>query len=351
MHMADALISPYVGAAFCGISGGMIIYSARTLKEDADEKKIPLMGVLGAFVFAAQMINFTIPGTGSSGHLGGGMILAILLGPHAGFLILASVLVIQALFFGDGGLLALGCNIFNFGFWTCFVAYPLIYKRLARENSASGRLTIAAVASAMVAMQLGPLSVVIQTVISGISELPFKSFLLLMQPIHLAIGLIEGLVTAGFIAFVRKARPEILESTMASRPLKQISIRTVLVGFALAALLTGGIFSWFASNHPDGLEWSIQKIYGKPDIPVPDRGIIPFLEAVQEKTAILPDYGFRSDGPSPAAENLAGTGKKGDFWPEASSGTTIAGVVGSMITLGIAILIGLLFRKRNRKVP
>jgi cobalt/nickel transport system permease protein len=347
MHMADALISPPVGAAFCGISGGMIIYSARKLKEEADEKKIPLMGVLGAFVFAAQMINFTIPGTGSSGHLGGGMILAILLGPHAGFLTLASVLVIQALFFGDGGLLALGCNIFNMGFWTCFVAYPLVYKRLAREDSASGRLTIAAVASVMVAMQFGPLSIVIQTVISGISELPFKSFLLLMQPIHLGIGLVEGLVTAGFIAFVRRARPEILESRMASRPLKQISSRKALVGLALAALLTGGIFSWFASTHPDGLEWSIQKIYGKPDMSVPEEGIIPFLEGVQEKTAILPDYGFRSDEPSPADENLAGMGKKEDFWPKVSSGKTIAGIVGSMMTLGLAILIGLLFRRRR----
>jgi cobalt/nickel transport system permease protein len=347
MHMADALISPPVGAAFCGISGGMIIYSARKLKEEADEKKMPLMGVLGAFVFAAQMINFTIPGTGSSGHLGGGMILAILLGPHAGFLTLASVLVIQALFFGDGGLLALGCNIFNMGFWACFVAYPFVYKRLARKDSAPGRFTIAAVASVMVAMQLGPLSIVIQTVTSGISELPFKAFLLLMQPIHLGIGLIEGLVTAGFIAFVRKARPEILESTTASTPLRQFSIRKVSVGLTLAALLTGGFFSWFASTHPDGLEWSIQKIYGKPDIPGSDQGIIPFLEGVQEKTAILPDYGFRSDEPLSADEKQAGTGKKEDFWPEVSSGKTIAGIVGSMMTLGLAILIGLVFRRRR----
>jgi cobalt/nickel transport system permease protein len=257
------------------------------------------------------------------------------------------VLVIQALFFGDGGLLALGCNIFNMGFWACFVAYPFVYKKLVREDSASGRLTIAAVASVMVAMQLGPLSIVLQTVSSGISELPFKAFLLLMQPIHLGIGFVEGLVTAGFITFVRRARPEILESTMASRPLKQISIRKVLVGLALAALLTGGIFSWFASTHPDGLEWSIHKIYGKPEIPGPDQGIIPFLEGVQEKTAILPDYGFWSDEPSSADENLAGTGKKEDFWPEVSSGKTIAGIVGSMMTLGLAILIGLVFRRRR----
>jgi len=228
MHMADALLSPSVGVTFWAISGGTIIHSARKLKQEVDEKKIPLMGVLGAFVFAAQMINFTIPGTGSSGHLGGGMILAILLGPYAGFLTLASVLIIQALFFGDGGLLALGCNIFNMGFWTCFVAYPLIYKPMVKKDSSPGRMTGAVLVAVLVAMQLGPLSVVIQTLLSGISELPLKSFVLLMQPIHLVIGLVEGTVTAGLIAFVRRARPEILESVAASRPLVQISIRKVL---------------------------------------------------------------------------------------------------------------------------
>ena len=97
------------------------------------------MGVLGAFIFAAQMINFTIPATGSSGHLGGGMILSILLGPYAAFLVMASVLVVQALFFGDGGLLALGCNIFNLGFWPCFIVYPLIYKKIAGDDPTKGQ--------------------------------------------------------------------------------------------------------------------------------------------------------------------------------------------------------------------
>jgi len=346
MHMADALLSPSVGVAIWAISGGTIIYSARKLKQEADEKKIPLMGVVGAFVFAAQMINFTIPGTGSSGHLGGGMILAILLGPYAGFLTLASVLIIQAFFFGDGGLLALGCNIFNMGFWTCFVAYPLIYKRMVEKDSSPGRMTAAAMISVLVAMQLGPFSVVVQTLLSGISELPFRSFVLLMQPIHLAIGLVEGVVTAGLIAFVRKARPEILESAVASKPLAQISTRKVLIGLAVAALLTGGILSWFASTYPDGLEWSIGKIYGKPELPEPAKGIIPVLGAAQERTAVLPDYGFRTDEPSTADQ-----GGEGEAWPAISSGTTVAGIVGSIMTLGLSVLIGLVLRRRAREAP
>lgn len=133
MHMADALISPVVGGTMWLGVAGLAAYSAQKVTKSLDEQKIPLMGVLGAFVFAAQMINFTIPGTGSSGHLGGGMLLAILLGPYAAFLTIASVLTIQALFFADGGLLALGCNIFNLGFFPCFIAYPLIYKQIVRD--------------------------------------------------------------------------------------------------------------------------------------------------------------------------------------------------------------------------
>src|SRR5512137_2856977 len=131
MHMADALLSPAVGGAMWAVSGGTLAFCARKVRSELDESKVPLMGVLGAFLFAAQMINFTIPATGSSGHLGGGLLLTILLGPYAAFLVVASVLVVQALFFADGGLLALGCNIFNLGFLPAFVAYPLCYRPLA----------------------------------------------------------------------------------------------------------------------------------------------------------------------------------------------------------------------------
>jgi cobalt/nickel transport system permease protein len=349
MHMADALISPAVGTAFCAVTAGTVLYSARKLKAEADDKIIPLMGVLGAFVFAAQMINFTIPGTGSSGHLGGGMILAILLGPYAGFLTLASVLIIQALFFGDGGLLALGCNIFNLAFWTCYIGYPLIYRRIVKPDSRPSKITLGTLASVLVAMQLGAFSVVVQAVLSGISALPFKSFMLLMQPIHLAIGLVEGLVTAGFIAFVRKARPEILETAAASRPLAQIPIRNILIGLGAVTLVTGSILSWFASSHPDGLEWSIKRITGDSEISKPSTGIMPLLGAIQEKSAILPDYGFKPEAHPGPQENQAGQSEKQQTWPVISSGTTVAGIVGSMMTLVLALLIGVVFKRRRNK--
>jgi cobalt/nickel transport system permease protein len=351
MHMADALLSPQVGATFWAISGGAIAYSARKLKEDLDDRKIPLMGVFGAFVFAVQMINFTIPGTGSSGHLGGGMILAILLGPYAGFLTLASVFFIQALFFGDGGLLALGCNIFNVGFWTCFVVYPLIYRRLVMSDSSPRRMTVAAVISTLVAMQLGPFSVVMETVLSRISELPFTSFVLLMQPIHLVIGLVEGVVTAGFVAFVRRTRPEILESTLSSRRLRQISIWRASIGFGVAAFFIGGVFSWFASTRPDGLEWSITKIYGTSNLPGRSERTVEVLEGIQDRTTIFPDYGFRDRAPSATGDTSAVEGGNGETRGLINPGTTAAGIVGATMTLGLSVLLGLLFKRRKKRAP
>jgi cobalt/nickel transport system permease protein len=345
MHMADALLSPVTGTVMWTGSLVVLGYSSKTLKENIDNKTIPLMGVLGAFIFAAQMINFTIPGTGSSGHLGGGMILAILLGPHAAFLVIASVLSAQALFFADGGLLALGCNIWNLGFYPCFLAYPLIYKPIAGSGRSSRRILIASTASVIVALQLGAFSVVIETLLSGKSELPFDAFVLLMQPIHLAIGLVEGFVTAGVISYVKSARPEILESHNASAPLDAgISIKRVLIGFAVLTVIIGGALSWFASTYPDGLEWSIEKITGQEELSETETGIGRFLKGIQEKTAFMPDYGFKTE---PGEEQAR---EKPDSWPGIDAGTSTAGVIGSTIVFGTVLLIGIgirLFKGRR----
>src|SRR5665648_510144 len=172
-------------------SGVTAAYCARKVREDFDQSKVPLMGVLGAFIFASQMLNFTIPGTGSSGHLGGGLILAILLGPEAAFLVMASVLTVQALFFADGGLLALGSNMFNLGFLPAFVAYPLVYKLIVGARRTRRRVTTGSLVAALVGLQLGALGVVLETTMSGVSELPFGTFVMMMLPIHLGIGVVE----------------------------------------------------------------------------------------------------------------------------------------------------------------
>ena len=341
MHMADALISPAVGGTMWAVSAGLIGYCSKKVREELDDRKIPLMGVVGAFIFAAQMINFAIPGTGSSGHLGGGMILAILLGPHAAFLTMASVLTVQALFFADGGLLALGCNIFNLGVFPCFIAYPLVYKKIVGHQPGEIRLLLGATISAVLGLQLGALSVVFQTVLSGISELPLGTFVLLVQPIHLAIGIVEGLATTVVIVFVWRVRPEIIKAANDASPIGKIPIHKVLIGLLIISTVTGGALSWFASSNPDGLEWSLLKATGQKAPAEPQKGLHAPLGTIQEKTAFLPDYGFKTHETEARAETHKSL-------PVVDAGTTISGLVGGGLTLIVAALIGYVLKRRRR---
>jgi cobalt/nickel transport system permease protein len=339
--MADALISPAVGVTMWAATAGLIGYSAKKVKEEADDRKIPLMGVLGAFIFAAQMINFTIPATGSSGHLGGGMILAILLGPYAAFLVMASVLTVQAFFFADGGLLALGCNIFNLGFFPCFLAYPFIYKKIAGENPPQTKIAIGGIIAAIVGLQLGAFGVVLETVFSGISELPFRTFVLVMQPIHLGIGIVEGIVTAAVVSFVWKARPEILNAAQGVASIGKVDMKKVLLGLVVVTVITGGALSWFASSNPDGLEWSMFKTSGKEELETSEQ-VHASLADIQGKTAFLPDYGFKK-----SESDEAETGDPA--WPAVDPGTSVSGLIGGALTLVLAALIGIVLKRRKIK--
>lgn len=351
MHMADALISPAVGGSMWAAAGGLIAHSARKLRQTTDDRRVPLMGVLGAFVFAAQMINFTIPGTGSSGHIGGGLLLAILLGSPAAFVTIASILLIQALFFADGGLLALGCNIVNMGLFPCFLVYPFIYRPLVGAKPSPGRLTWACILCAVLGLQLGAFSVVMETTLSGITELPFGKLVMLMQPIHLAIGIIEGLIIAAVVNFIRKARPEVLELSPAGGPGRAASFRPVLIGLLLAALATGGVVSWFASKNPDGLEWAIGKLTGKSQLPVQEDTVHLAIRHVQQNTAIMPDYDFRTQEPAtvPASPPAppASPEHHEPSWGAPSAGTSLAGVVGGAAALVLAMGVGWALRPRK----
>ncbi|MGM9594392.1 MAG: energy-coupling factor ABC transporter permease [Candidatus Onthomonas sp.] len=330
MHMADALLSPTVGLTMAAVSAGTMAYSVKKLsKEGLDEKKIPVMGVMGAFVFAGQMINFTIPGTGSSGHIGGGILLAALLGPEAALLTLAAVLVIQCLFFADGGLLALGCNIFNMGVCAAMVAYPLIFRPIVKKGLTKGRITLASVLSVVLGLQLGAFCVVLETALSGVSALPFSSFVLLMQPIHLAIGLVEGLVTAAVLCYVYSVRPELLECNLHQEKLRtDLPLKKVLVTLLAVTVLVGGGLSLFASSNPDGLEWSIAGVAGSEELEA-EGGVYDASAAVVNATALLPDYAFSGDEENPA-------------------GTTVSGLVGSAIVLAVAGGAGVLISKARK---
>jgi cobalt/nickel transport system permease protein len=335
MHMADALISPAVGGAAWALSAAAVGYSTVKIKNELGDKKVPLMAVAGAFVFAAQMINFTIPATGSSGHIGGGILLSGLLGGFPALLTIAAVLVIQCLFFADGGLLALGCNIFNMGVIPCLVVYPLIFKPIVKGGYTVKRISAASILSAVAGLQIGAFGVVLETLVSGITALPFGAFVVLMQPIHLAIGIVEGIITAAVLDFVFAMRPEILETSGAGVSLPAgIPVKKVLIALGIAALIVGGVLSIFASAYPDGLEWSMEGVAGTAELEAEGpafRG----AEAVQGATAFMPGYGFPSDEEGSAA------------------GTAVAGIAGSLLTCALAGLAGLVIWrvKKSRIKP
>ena len=337
MHMADALLSPAVGLAMDAVSVAAIGVSvAKVNKDEFGEKKIPIMGVAGAMVFAAQMINFTIPGTGSSGHIGGGILLAGLLGGIPAFLAITAVLLIQCLFFADGGLLALGCNIFNLGVIPCLIVYPLLFKPILKGGNGYRRLSIASVASAVAGLELGAFFVVLETQASGITELPFGKFAAIMLPIHLVIGIVEGIITAAILCFVYRMRPEIIDSAQSGGRLGGVSTKKVLAALAVLTIIVGGALSLFSSANPDGLEWAVgrtagQVIGAREERPA-SSGIISGAANIRDNTAILPDYSFASD-------------------PENAAGTPVSGIIGASVTFVLAGAAGLVIsmvKKRKR---
>ena len=351
MHMADALLAPTVAAGMYGLSAVAAGVSVYRLRKDDDDKKLPVMAVTAALVFAGQMINYTIPGTGSSGHICGGMLLSALLGPFAGFLSMIVILAIQCLFFADGGLMALGANIWNMAFYGCFVGYFLIWKPLMRGFGSGGTggktrrrtaIILASIIGCVVTLQLGAFSVVLETQLSGITELPFGAFAGLMLPIHLAIGVVEGLVTAAILMFVYESRPELLMDVEPDRDnaSAKYSLSATIAILAVVTLFVGGGLSLLASSNPDGLEWAL---FGNAEEGYAENmgldeesfgitgGAADKAASIQEKTAFLPDYAF--------AES------------ESAAGTTVSGIVGSVLVAAAAVLIcflGGFFRKRKK---
>jgi cobalt/nickel transport system permease protein len=213
MHIPDGFLSNRVAVAFDAISGAGIFLSARRMKLEASARIVPMMGVLAAFVFAAQMLNFPVLG-GTSGHLVGGALLAILLGPVAGVLTMATVIIAQALFLQDGGLIAAGANIFNIGAITVFSGYA-IFRLLWRGAGSGKRLHIAAFAAGWISMMLSAAACAIELAISG--AIPLRLGLPAMVGYHAVIGIAEGGLTAGVLAFLARVRPDLVEAPRKAR--------------------------------------------------------------------------------------------------------------------------------------
>jgi cobalt/nickel transport system permease protein len=206
MHIPDGFLSNPMAISLNVVSAANVLYAARRTKIDLSGRMVPMMGMLAAFVFAAQMLNFPVLG-GTSGHLIGGSLLSILLGPLAGSLAVTTVIVAQALFLQDGGLVALGANIFNISIVTCMSGYAIF--RLLGGNAGGGkRLFLAGFLAGWFSTVISAAFCALELGLSG--AIPLRIGLMTMVGYHAAVGILEGMLTAGVLNFLRKVRPDLL---------------------------------------------------------------------------------------------------------------------------------------------
>jgi cobalt/nickel transport system permease protein len=307
MHIPDGFLSALVavvGWILTVILVGVALRQTRGL----GDRQIPLMGILAAFIFAAQMINFPVAG-GTSGHLVGGVLAAILVGPWAAVLVMTSVVGVQALLFQDGGVLALGFNIFNMGVVAVFVGYAVYgWIQEAMGKTRTGRLVGAAV-GAWAAVEVAAVAASLELALSGTS--PLGVVLPAMFGVHALIGIGEALITVGALVFIQQARPE-----LAGEPKPEVARGTSWIAIGLLIALVVTLFSPLASPEPDGLERVAE-----------DQG---FIQTAQDAPyEVMPDYTV------PFIEDKALT-------------TIVAGVVGVLVVGGIGYTVARLTgRARN----
>jgi cobalt/nickel transport system permease protein len=207
MHIPDGFLSNQVAVSLNVVSGASVLYAARQVKVDISGRAVPIMGMLAAFVFAAQMLNFPVLG-GTSGHLIGGSLLAILLGPMAGLLTMTTVVLAQALFLQDGGLVALGANVFNISSVTCFSGYA-VFRLLKGGTGGGKRLLVAGFLAGWVSLMAGSACCAVEMGLSG--AIPLRIGLATMLGYHAAVGIVEGMLTAGVLSFLFKVRPDLMK--------------------------------------------------------------------------------------------------------------------------------------------
>ena len=247
MHIPDGFLSVAVSTVFWVISLVMIGIALRKTSRLLVEKQIPLMGVLGAAIFAGQMLNFSVTG-GTSGHLVGAALATILLGPWSAILVMTSVVSLQALLFQDGGLLALGANIFNMGIVGVSVSYAVYWLLLRLFKRQSWGIIVSGFAAAWFSIFIAALACALELAVSGTS--PANIAIPAMGGIHALIGIGEGLITVGALALLSSARKDLLNFGAGDTG----NSRGVLVTGTFIALALA-VLSPLASSHPDGLEW------------------------------------------------------------------------------------------------
>lgn len=307
MHIPDGFLSVIVSVVFWALSIAAIALALRFVPLDLGERDVPVMGVLAAAIFAGQMLNFAVTG-GTSGHLLGAALATIVLGPWAAVLVMTAVVATQALIFQDGGLLALGANLFNMAVIGVAVSYGVyqVFRKISRGQKWG--VFVGGFAAAWMSIFIASLAAAMQLAASGTS--PANLALPAMAGIHALIGIGEGLITVGALSFIYAARRDLLKLEKA----QPSGARGVLwAGLAIALLLAA--LSPLASANPDGLEWVAEQqgFLNQADAPL---------------FSLIPDYVV----PGLSNETLA---------------TIAAGVIGVLVVAGVAIGVGAARRKRN----
>lgn len=301
LHIPDGFLSTAVSVVGWVLASIVIGIAIRLTRHQLGERQVPLMGLLAAFIFAAQAINFPVA-AGTSGHLLGGTLAAIVMGPWAATLIMTAVIATQGLLFQDGGLLVMGWNILNMGVFTAFTGYAVyvLMRRLIGEGARSR--FVAAFVGAWLSVEVGAIATAFELAVSGTS--PLSLGLPAMASVHALIGLGEAIITAGAIALLQASRPKVLEAGETAPGRKGASF--VAVGLMVALVVA--ILSPLASGSPDGLEAVAERegFLG--------RALKPLFE-------LLPDYSV------PFVRNEVVT-------------TILAVVTGTLIVFGVAWVIG-----------
>jgi len=243
LHIPDGFLSFTVSILCWLITAITISMAVSRSNKSLGERQVPLMGVMAAFIFAAQMINFPVAG-GTSGHLLGGALAAITLGPWAAMLVMTAVIAVQALLFQDGGLLVMGANILNMGLITAAIGYGL-YRSVASGNRTL-KLTVAGIA-AWLSVMAGALFTSLQLWLSGTSQL--QIVIPAMLTVHALIGLGEALITVAALTFILQTRPDLIgENSESAKGSRGWVLAGSLISLAVVLL------SPLASANPDGLE-------------------------------------------------------------------------------------------------
>jgi len=307
LHIPDGFLTPLIAGIGWVLAILVIVAAVRQTNRQLGERQVPMMGILAAFVFAAQAINFPVA-AGTSGHLVGAALAAIVMGPWAATLIMTAVVAVQGLLFQDGGLLVMGWNIMNMGVIAAFTGY-FTYSLVRRLAGTARVATLAAAfAAGWISVMLAAVATALELAASGTSPLVLAATA--MAGVHAFIGIGEGLITAAAIGLLLAIRPDVIKGGEAAPGQRSASL--ILAGLGLALLVA--VLSPLASPSPDGLEFVAEQ-----------QGFLG--QALDSPYRLLPDYTV------PFVSNPA-------------LATILAVAIGTLFVFGGAVLIGRLATRR-----